>query len=222
MLSVYLPQKNSFFTIFCFTSFFLLFSCASRPKEKLHSLDTYSFIELSGEGRGRIELGEEKYLFSFEALAHKAKNWTLVMNFPLYGQERLYYQWHQTPWHIEGSFIEALKNILIESKSGIKPYELDEVLEGLGEILRQVLSLQNGHKEPCLTQGKCSGKIKWQVSPELRAKGKISHSQKKIHYEVSFSRLKNNKYELMSLLITGQKGFKRHHPLMKLHLYWRF
>lgn len=70
---------------------FLLSSCAlfkSQPSLKKDSLDTaLASIKVTGEGRGRLGVGPQSYLFSYEAALKENTDWMLAVSVPLHGEE---------------------------------------------------------------------------------------------------------------------------------------
>lgn len=75
----------------CMTFLFFLSSCALfKGTQNLQSLDKEKLldaIQLTGEGRGRLSLGQSQYLFSFDSLLKDKKDWILVVAIPLQGEE---------------------------------------------------------------------------------------------------------------------------------------
>ncbi|MCM2350847.1 MAG: hypothetical protein NDI69_12560 [Bacteriovoracaceae bacterium] len=73
------------------TFLFFLSSCALfKGTQNLQSLDKEKLldaIQLTGEGRGRLSLGQSQYLFSFDSLLKDKKDWILVVAIPLQGEE---------------------------------------------------------------------------------------------------------------------------------------
>lgn len=75
----------------CMAFLFFLSSCAlfkgvekidDKDKEKL--LNSFQF---TGEGRGRLSLGQNQYVFSFESLLKENHDWVIGVNIPLQGEE---------------------------------------------------------------------------------------------------------------------------------------
>ena len=73
------------------TLLFLLASCSllSGPKS-LKNEDKEKLLEkiqLTGEGRGRLALGENQYVFGFESVLQENFDWILAVEIPLHGEE---------------------------------------------------------------------------------------------------------------------------------------
>lgn len=73
------------------TLLIFLSSCALLQGEKsLKDFDQNKLLEaiqLTGEGRGRITLGESQYLFGFESALDENYDWILGVEIPLHGEE---------------------------------------------------------------------------------------------------------------------------------------
>lgn len=71
--------------------FLLLTSCAlfqSAPSLKTENkLKLLDAVKLTGEGRGRLSLGANQYVFSFESLMKENSDWLLAVSIPLQGEE---------------------------------------------------------------------------------------------------------------------------------------
>jgi len=66
----------------------ILTSCASKPSLKDKSIDQLlSSIRTEGEGKGRLGLQQQQYLFSYEALMKENTDWLLAATIPLHGEE---------------------------------------------------------------------------------------------------------------------------------------
>jgi len=70
---------------------FFLSSCALfkggekiQDKDKEQLLNSFQF---SGEGRGRLSLGQNQYVFNFESLLKENHDWIIGVNIPLQGEE---------------------------------------------------------------------------------------------------------------------------------------
>ena len=76
----------------------LIQSCALfKGKDLSDQLDeSLKNVCLSSQGKGRLQVGNSKYVFSYEAaLDEEHANWLLALNFPLRPQETLQLDWSQ-------------------------------------------------------------------------------------------------------------------------------
>ena len=73
------------------TIFFLLTSCAlfkRGPDLQNETVDKLlDAVQLVGEGRGRLSLGKNQYVFSFDSLLKENHDWLLAVSIPLQGEE---------------------------------------------------------------------------------------------------------------------------------------
>lgn len=70
---------------------FLVSSCSLfKGAQNLQSLDKEKMLDavkLVGEGRGRLSLGQNQYVFSFDSLLKDNHDWILAVSIPLQGEE---------------------------------------------------------------------------------------------------------------------------------------
>ncbi len=75
----------------CMAFLFFVSSCALfKGVEKIEDKDKEQLInsfQFSGEGRGRLSLGKNQYVFSFESLLKENHDWIIGVNIPLQGEE---------------------------------------------------------------------------------------------------------------------------------------
>lgn len=69
--------------------FLLLYSCATQKPQSI--TDSLKYINLEGEGRGRIGYVDQSYLFRFESI-FKESDWLLNLTVPMHGQELLVFE----------------------------------------------------------------------------------------------------------------------------------
>lgn len=77
----------------CFIFILLLISSCSLFKSQniqdKNITDLVSYLQGVGEGRGRLGINRQQYLFSFEAMLKENSDWVLAANIPLHGEEIL-------------------------------------------------------------------------------------------------------------------------------------
>lgn len=64
-----------------------LFKSQNIQNEKVETLLTY--LKGEGEGKGRLGIGQNQYLFGFDAIFKENNDWILAANIPLHGEEIL-------------------------------------------------------------------------------------------------------------------------------------
>ena|SRR5690606_24763510 len=76
---------------FLLFSLLLLSSCAlfqkSTSLKQQPIEDILQMVRLTGEGRGRLGLDQNNYIFSYEALIKNGDDWLLAVSVPLHGEE---------------------------------------------------------------------------------------------------------------------------------------
>jgi hypothetical protein len=69
----------------------LISSCSLfKPNKILHSTDAERLLDsvkMTGEGRGRLTLGQSQYVFSVDSLLKDDFDWILAVTIPLHGEE---------------------------------------------------------------------------------------------------------------------------------------
>lgn len=229
--------QNKFFL---FLILFIFSSCASLDKTDASVESAVSKICLDGDGRGRINVQSNKYLFEFEAQKSQTlkaeQEWEIAMDFALHGGEFLKYTWLKNSWKVSGSFIAGLKSFMQSSHKQLEQSEIDQILAGAGEVFRLVIeSKKTGAKSlECLQKGVCTiphgfvkekTLIKWMLTEEgVSAVVSIPKSKSHTHYKISFTNLKSNlndeRYHQTQLEIFSDLGFKKAQSLLSYDLYW--
>ncbi len=139
-----------------FISLFLLTSCGTF---KSHTFDVNQEIEtilkslpMSGEGRGRVGIKSQQYIFSFDAMVED-KNWILSATIPLHGEELMIFRDLDRPEISESgeSFerrIEAQFNQDVDSKTSGKV-----LVSEWRQLIRFLLAPQIGLNRVCEKSG---------------------------------------------------------------------
>src|SRR4051812_39014836 len=69
----------------------LVSSCSLfKPNKTLHSSDAEKLLDsvkMTGEGRGRLTLGQSQYVFSVDSILKDDFDWILAVAIPLHGEE---------------------------------------------------------------------------------------------------------------------------------------
>lgn len=66
---------------------FFISACATHPTSKDHTWEKlWSQVKMDGEGKARLEIPPESWVFSFEAVLQK-NNWLMAITIPLKGEE---------------------------------------------------------------------------------------------------------------------------------------
>jgi hypothetical protein len=140
------------------TLIFVLASCAlfqERPSLKdMNKEELLDAVKLIGEGKGRLGLGQNQYVFSFDSILKDNYDWILAVQIPLHGEEVMILpdlkQQKLQKWQMH-SFEERIKKDFVRLK-------LDEILspqqfiQELRSLIRFHLSSSWGSKRNCRAQ----------------------------------------------------------------------
>ena len=71
--------------------FFFLISCSLfQGRSSLHDQDYQKLlnsIKLTGEGKGRLSLGQNQYVFGVDSILNEKQDWIMAVAIPLHGEE---------------------------------------------------------------------------------------------------------------------------------------
>lgn len=117
----------------------LIQSCALfKGKDLSNQLDeSLKNVCLSSQGKGRLQVGNSKYVFSYEAaLDEEHANWLLALNFPLRPQETFQLDWSQ-----EGDIKlkTSLEDKIIKENRGVDPRSVEKFVQGLGALIQEII-----------------------------------------------------------------------------------
>lgn len=154
---------------------FIISSCALFQSPKL-SQDLQKDIQkvcLSSEGKGRIIVNSQKYVFSYEsALRDEEQNWVMALNFPIYGEEYVEIDWKQEKMKHTVSF----ENKLLKDQRGLSPEKLELFLKSWGEFLHEIILLKQNKLE--------KSHYNWELgSKQLMASKNVGDSKVKISFK---------------------------------------
>lgn len=210
------------FFVLLFTSC-SLFKSQNIQDEKIENL--ISYLQGTGEGKGRLGINQQQYLFSFDALL-KDNNWILAANIPLHGEEILMLQDLK-----KETVNEAEKDGLeIRIEQGISDYlkskkqspELAKTfLLELRRIMRLVLHKQLGLEMFC-SQTECRiGEAVYQVEAsgtQLSLKKSLSDE-----YEIEFAamNLTDSIFRRSNVFLHSKNKTSASPNLLSLELFWK-
>lgn len=123
----------------------------SQNSEKL--LDS---IPLSGEGRGRLTINQNQYVFGIESLLKDNHDWILGVSIPFHGEETMIFSDLKRPEGSEmddGSFEERIRRDFrgLELSNS---FTATQLLKEIRSLVRFRLSPLWGQKRSCLSQQK--------------------------------------------------------------------
>lgn len=167
---------------FIIVSLLVLSSCAIFQKSVLSenlSRDIKK-VCLSSEGKGRIVINNQKYLFSYEsALREEDKNWIMALNFPIYGEEYVQIDWQNNILQHEASF----ESKMLKDQKGLSPEKLELFLKSWGQFLHEIILLKSNQEK--------SKNFNWDLgTKELKATSELQNNE----VQIIFKNLVDDKY----------------------------
>jgi hypothetical protein len=136
------------------TLLFFLSSCAlfrSQPSLKDQEPEKLlKAVKLTGEGRGRLTLGQSQYVFSVDSVLKENSDWILAVTIPLHGEEVMILPNLKDKESLDDqveSFEERISNEFKRLK--LKHISSKEFLAELRSLIRFVLGPSWGQKRVC-------------------------------------------------------------------------
>ncbi len=162
--------------------FLVLVSCATF-KRNIVERDVHKSTQkicLSSEGKGRLTVGNNKYIFSYEsALDTEEALWQLALNFPLHKTEMF-----KLDWSVKGKvkFTSSIEQRILKENQDINPQSLEAFTSGMGRLLDEIIKLRtNKIKKPKY--------YKWKTT-----KKSLLATSKKRFVDAEFKNLVGNEY----------------------------
>ncbi|MCB9094393.1 MAG: hypothetical protein H6621_04920 [Halobacteriovoraceae bacterium] len=133
----------------------LALSSCSQWETKKQKLDFQLFKEnlrgvcLSAEGKGRIEVGREKYLFDYVSALKTDDHWAMGVNIPLRGEEDFQIERKASKFRFWGSFYQQIKQSFerSEKKNGkqkeFNKKNFNDFINFMAETLFDFSEIQN-------------------------------------------------------------------------------
>ncbi len=119
--------------------FFFLSSCSFFKIAKLSDnlAQNAKRICLSAEGKGRITVKSQKYVFGFESALYEGDNaWKLFLNFPLRKTESFEIDWSENN---KVKFKSSLEDKLLKEGKGVNPKSIKYFTTYIGTLLKDIV-----------------------------------------------------------------------------------
>lgn len=136
---------------------FLLSSCSlfqAKPTLKQEdSLELLDKVKLTGEGRGRLTLDQNKYLFSVDSVLNERQDWILAVSIPLHGEEVMILPDIKKN-AVENEEMESFEARIQKEFQRLKmskTFTGDQFLKELRSMIKFILSPSWGEKRNCAT-----------------------------------------------------------------------
>jgi len=136
----------------------LISSCSFlKGTPSLKTIDTdrlLNSVKLTGEGRGRLTLGQGQHVFSVDSVINEEHDWIFAVSIPLHGEEVMILsdiKSHQMNLSEVSSFEERIANEFQRLKLN-KILTTEKFMKELRLLIRFGLSSQWGQKRDCKPQ----------------------------------------------------------------------
>jgi hypothetical protein len=187
--------------------------------------DLLSSLQGTGEGKGRLGINRQQYLFSFDALLKENNDWLLAANIPLHGEEILVLPNLSS----ENELGSGHNDLGLRIEEGIRSYLKSQkqspalaktFLLELRTIMRLVLH-KKLHLEIICAQKVCSlGDAVYQVeatSKQLSLKKSLSDEYE---FEFAAMNLTNSIFRRSSIFLHSKNKQSAPSTLLSLELFW--
>jgi hypothetical protein len=201
-----------------------LFKSQNIQEKKIE--DLVSYLQGTGEGKGRLGINRQQYLFGFDALLKENNDWILAANIPLHGEEVLMLR-NLDKVSVDEDKADGLE---IRIQQGIRDYlksqkqsphlSKDFLLE-LRSIMRLILHKKLGLELSC-SQKECRiGEAIYQVeatSKQLSLKKSLSED-----FEIEFTamNLTESIFRRSNIYLHSKNKSSPTPTLLSLELFWK-
>ena len=188
--------------------------------------DLVSYLQATGEGKGRLGINRQQYLFGFDALLKENNDWILAANIPLHGEEVLMLR-NLGEVNVDQDKADGLE---IRIQQGISdylksqkqsPYLSKDFLLELRSIMRLILHKKLGLVLSC-SQKECRiGEAIYQVeatSKQLSLKRSLSED-----FEIEFTamNLTGSIFRRSNIYLHSKNKSSPTPTLLSLELFWK-
>lgn len=185
-----------------------------QPVEKL--LDALSF---TGEGRGRLEMGEKSYVFSFEsAYLSDLDQWGLSAGLPFYGEEVLIYK------SIKTAAVKDVQSFEVRLLESVPVKWHKDFQTTSRKLVRFILAPKLGLKRNCVTQSaiqfECSLENDTFSVEVFPSKIVITKKISKFSMSYSGTNLTESFFDRTSLTLNSLDSQSNPKPELNLELFW--
>lgn len=210
----------------------LLQNCASFKTVNLKAQQSEALlasVKITGEGKGRLGIESNQYLFSFDALLKKPSDWILAANIPIHGEEILQF----TNLTSEQTIEDSRDPFEVRIEQGIAQYLKDRkkdaklagiFLRELRSMVRFLLAKEMGMEVRCHPSEAAEvcelGSTSYQLSTSntlLTLKKSITDS---FQIEYVAQNLTDSIFRRGSIYLYSQNSHSKRETLLSLELFW--
>jgi len=201
-----------------------LFRMQNIENKKVEEL--ISYLQGTGEGKGRLGIDTQQYLFSFDALLKENNDWILAASIPLHGEEVLMLRDLKKeqikPDERDGLELRIVNGISDYLRSRKQSPELAQtfILE-LRRMMRLVLHNELNLKVDCTKEECRIGEVIYQV--ETTAKQLSIKKSLAKDYEIVFiaMNLTDSIFKRSSIFLHSKNASSSAPNLLSLELFWK-
>lgn len=135
--------------------FFFVSSCALFRVEpslkKMNKEELLDAVKLTGEGRGRLSLGQNQYVFGVDSVLNESRDWIMAVQIPLHGEEVMILP-DLTKRRIKNEETESFEERIENEFRRLEIHKImsgEEFLQEMRTVIRFVLTKDWGGKRDC-------------------------------------------------------------------------
>lgn len=138
--------------------FFLFVLCSCSLFKTQKSLDIkeadklVDSVQMTGEGKGRLSIGQNQYVFSVDSVLNETNDWILAVTIPLHGEEVMILKNIKDPKTQEDELDSFEQRIESELRRLNINMTAEDFLKDMRGLVRFVLSSKLGEKRSCVAQ----------------------------------------------------------------------
>jgi len=196
--------------------FLLLSACATL---KPHSLqESLRFINLEGEGRGRIGYVDQNYLFRFESV-FQDKRWLLNLTVPMHGEELLIFE--ELDKKISNGKMQSLEQQIdrsVKKQTNLRELQDVNVISHLRSLVRFAQAHKLGLSVICQNHKCYLDEEEFLVTPISDGVELRKYIKDNYYVELAALYLEKNYYSRTNFFLKKEKSKKN---LFSLELFWK-
>lgn len=216
--------RSLFLVLMIFASSCALFRAQDLKNKKIDEL--ISALSAEGEGKGRLGLGSNQYLFSFDAVLKQNSDWLLAASFPLHGEEILIFKnlkndgafKAEAPGEFEIRMEEGIKDFLKSQKKSPKVARAF-ILE-LRNMMRFVLHKKLGLNISCDEKNCSMGDYVYQVEVSSNEFSLTRSVLNDYEMKLIAVNLTGPIFKRMNIHLLPKAGLQSTKNLLSLELFW--
>ena len=122
--------------------------------KKMNKEELLDAVKLTGEGRGRLTLGQAQYVFGVDSVLNENRDWIMAVQIPLHGEEVMILP-DLTKRSIKNEEMESFEERIENEFRRLEIRKImtgEEFLQEMRSVIRFVLTKEWGGKRDCAPQ----------------------------------------------------------------------